>query len=87
MSEKLSLDVEINGFEVPSYVTIKVGPQLKQQGFKPAPQVALYDLPVRTVDALCNQFRASVFANAGLADPRAPEIYEPLVIREAGGIK
>lgn len=63
-----SVSVELCPFEVPTKVTIQRKPGLRQDGFQPPQTMPLSDLGFATLDALCNEFRANVFAAAGVQD-------------------
>ena len=56
-------------FQVPNFALAMMPPGARQDGFKEAPSFPLADLSVETLDGLCKQFRADVFAKAGKLDP------------------
>lgn len=60
-----SISVELSPFPVPTGVTMIQKPGLRQDGFRPAPQLKLSDLSPATLDAMCEEFRTAVFEAAG----------------------
>jgi len=60
--------IELKPFSTPNYVLIAPKLGRRQDGFDHAPAIPLSDLSVETLDSLCTQFRADVFAKAGKAD-------------------
>lgn len=65
------MKVELFGFTVPNFVIQKMPPRPRQDGygFAENPKFALKEIPAEDLAALCDDFRASVFAKAGKSDP------------------
>lgn len=79
-----SLDMKIRPFPVPDSVILDQPPGQRQDGLKPLPEVLLSYLSVETLDQLCNEFRAAVFAKAGKQDSGTvvPPSYTPSSLRD-----
>jgi len=60
---------ELNPFTVPDTVTVKMLPRSRQEGFITLPTYKLSELSEDVLSQLCDEFRASVFTNAGKVDP------------------
>ena len=60
-----SIQVELNPFSVPTGVTLKQKPGLRQDGIRPNVELPLSQLSSEALEALCEEFRANVFAAAG----------------------
>lgn len=65
------MKVELLGFTVPNFVSQKMPPKSRGEGFVEAPKYALTDVPAEDLASLCDHFRAEVFRKAGKADPAA----------------
>jgi hypothetical protein len=63
--------LRLKPFIVPYYAIAAEAPHLRQEGLREAAKFALSELAPETLDALCTEFRAGVFARAGKADPHA----------------
>lgn len=61
---KIKTELELNPFSVPNYVTVKMPPGNKQDGFREAPKFHLSELSEETLNALCEQFKKDVFEKA-----------------------
>lgn len=61
----ITLELKITPFKVPDAVTLEQAPGGREQGFRPPPTVALRELPVETLSAMCDDFRREVFRKAG----------------------
>jgi hypothetical protein len=59
------VQLELNPFPVPTGVTVRMKPGLRQDGFRPAPELKLTELSPVVLDAMCEEFRAAVFEAAG----------------------
>ena len=70
---KISLDVDIKPFAVPTSVYIEQPPGLRQDGIRKLPEIPLSDLDVATLMKLCDDFRERVFETAGRDDPNKPQ--------------
>lgn len=59
---KINLEIEVRPFTVPNYViTIpKTGGRNEE-----TPKIAIADLDAVTLEKMCNEFRASIFKQAG----------------------
>lgn len=66
---KITVDVELQPFEVPVYVNVVEPPKLKQAGFSKLRQIPLSELDAKTLHYLCEEFRCSVFRVAGKEFP------------------
>lgn len=61
------ITVQLNPFPVPTHVTLKSEPGLRQDGFigfKQPSSIPLSDLDLQTLEALCAEFRESVLLAA-----------------------
>ena len=66
---KIQLEVKINPFDIPAYVTIKAEPRSRQEGFSSEDGIPLSALDSETLEKLCNDFRDGVFRKAGKNQP------------------
>ena len=66
---RLTIDVEINEFSVPNFVTAvqKVGE--RQDGITLSEGIPLREVDAKALDLLCRNFRKGVFQKAGKPDP------------------
>lgn len=67
---RITIDVELRPFIVPNYVSAMAKPRPREQGVVESPSYALSELDEKTLSALCDEFRATVFEKAGKDDPR-----------------
>jgi len=58
--------MELVPFSVPEQVYVKQPPGKRQDGFKAAVGIPLKDLDAETLAGLVDEFRANVFAKAGI---------------------
>ena len=58
----IKVELELQPFRIPNYVSTKSKPGLRQEGLKEVPKYAIEDLPVETLEALCEQFRLDILA-------------------------
>lgn len=65
----ITIPLPLRAFTVPNFVLAEVPAGLKQDGVREAPSFPVRDLPAETLSALCDEFRAGVFAKAGKKDP------------------
>lgn len=65
-----SIQIELNPFLVPTGATVKRKPGRREDGFRPAEEIKLADLPYEVLDAMCNEFRTGVMEAAGRSAPR-----------------
>jgi hypothetical protein len=63
------MKIDLLPFTIPNFVRMASKPGLRQEGFKESPAFPLADVPAEDLAALCDQFRADVFAKAGKPDP------------------
>jgi hypothetical protein len=63
------MKIELNPWMVPNFVTAKMPPRPRQEGFQEGPKWALSEVDADTLAAQCDQFRAEVFRKAGKPDP------------------
>ena len=67
---KATIKVTLKPFTVPNFVLLDVPPKRRDEGFDPeGSKVALADLEPEDLDALCNEFRNTVFNKAGKGQP------------------
>gem|GEM_PF-2216326 len=66
---KVKIEMDINPFSIPSFVTVSGQSNPRQDGFKPAEDIPLFMLDEYTLDKLCDDFRDSVFKKAGKSQP------------------
>ena len=66
----MEMKIELQPMTVPNFVTQKGSVRSREEGFTEAPKYALKDMDTETLDKLCNQFRADVFAKANKTDPQ-----------------
>lgn len=59
-----TINLKLRPFEVPTHVTVELPAGRKQDGVKPAPTVALSELPDETLEALINEFAEAVMKAA-----------------------
>lgn len=64
----LTTTIELLPFPTPTDVVVKQLAGSRGNGFSPAPKMKLNELDYATLDALCNEYRATVFATAGVTD-------------------
>lgn len=57
-----TLEVQLQPFELPTGVRVKVAPGLKQDGIRANPEIRIRDLPIGTLEALINEFKLSLLA-------------------------
>jgi hypothetical protein len=60
----IAIETKLQPFLVPEYVTHEAPPKARQDGFSLAPRIPLGELSDETLDALCAQFRTTIFAKA-----------------------
>ncbi len=62
---KITLEQEVQPFQVPNFVLTVLPPRARQEGPNfDAPKYALHELSDETLDLLCRKFREDVFAKA-----------------------
>ena len=66
---KATLEVELQPFQVPSFVYLVAKPSKREDGFAEKAAYPLSDLDSLTLDKLCRQFRDEVFRKAGKSQP------------------
>lgn len=64
------IEVELNPFRTPNFVTHKMPPGKRQDGFKEPRSYALSTLAPYTLSEMCDEFRAEIFRKAEKVDPR-----------------
>jgi len=62
---KISIEVELQPFDVPTSVYTVGRPRLKQEGFSVKESIPLAELDSATLESLCQEFRRGVFSRAG----------------------
>lgn len=63
--------VKLKPFDVPRRVYVIDAPKTKSEGMHPLTGFNLTELSPETLSDLCDEFRATAFAIAGLVDPKA----------------
>ena len=60
-----TIKVDLIPFTIPTSVTVKQKPGLRQDGMRLAPQLKLSELSPDELNAMCEEFRDAVFEAAG----------------------
>jgi hypothetical protein len=60
-----TIQLELQPFKVPTGAIVKQKPGRRQDGFQPAQELPLSELPIETLEALCEEFTLAVFKAAG----------------------
>jgi hypothetical protein len=60
-----TMKLELNPFDVPDHVTVKLPPGRREDGMQALPTIALQDIDEETLASLCDEFTEAVFAAAG----------------------
>ena len=63
------MKIMLNPWIVPNYVTAKMAPRPRQEGFQEGPKWHLSEVDADTLAEQCDKFRAEVFRKAGKSDP------------------
>lgn len=63
------MKIELVPWQTPNFVTMKVPPRPREEGFQQAPTFPLSEVDAETLAQMCDDFRASVFEKAGKVDP------------------
>lgn len=69
----MKIELDLQPFGVPNYVTVVTEPGLRQDGLTSPPSYPLAALHPESLAEMCDDFRRSVFEKAGRADPRLAE--------------
>jgi hypothetical protein len=72
---RTKMQVEVNAWQTPNFVTLKTPPRPRQEGWKEAPSIPLSELDADALSLLCDEFRAEVFRKAGKRDPDEPPLF------------
>jgi hypothetical protein len=67
------MKIELNPWTTPNFVTAKMPPRPRQEGFREGPKWALAEVDASDLAQLCDQFRAEIFRKAGKSDPANTE--------------
>ena len=59
-----TINLKLQPFLVPTHVTVELPASKRQDGIKPAPTLALSELPDEVLEALINEFVEAVMATA-----------------------
>ncbi len=62
--------LKLQPFRVPNYVLYEMPTRPRQEGIADTPKIALEDLDDYTLNTLCDEFRANVFAKARKGEPQ-----------------
>src|SRR5690606_21598479 len=68
----VSMPMKLKPFQVPNFALVEMPAGKREEGFNPLPPFPLHELSPETLDALCAEFRAAVFAKAMKKDPKEP---------------
>lgn len=68
------MKLDIQPWQTPNYVIVKMPPRARQDGMIEAPKWELKDVDSETLSKLCDDFRRDVFLKAERVDPKAPGI-------------
>lgn len=60
----MKMNVEINDFKVPDFITLKHNVKPREQGFQQMTSIPLSDLDAETLSELCQKFKENVFLKA-----------------------
>lgn len=66
----MKVELKLKPLQVPNFVFAECAPRPRQEGMQEAPKFHLSELDSRTLEQLCDKFRADVFAKAKKIDPR-----------------
>ncbi len=66
-----TLKMDVNPWIVPNFVSLRMPPGKRQDGWTPAPGLPLSEVDPRTLADMCAAFRAEIFRKAGKMDPDA----------------
>jgi hypothetical protein len=64
----LTTTIELLPFPTPTDVVVKQMAGTRGNGFSPSPKLTLNQLDYATLDALCKEYRDTVFKTAGIRD-------------------
>ena len=65
-----TVNLKLRPWMVPNFATVEQPPGRRQDGWKDVPGIPLADIDPDTLSAMCDDYRAAIFANAGKPDPR-----------------
>lgn len=68
----MKIELKLTPWLTPTFVSIEMPRQFRQDGWKEAPAIPLADVDVAVLSDMCDVFRADVFKMAGKPDPHAP---------------
>jgi len=63
------MKVELQQWQTPNFVRIKMPPRRREDGFREDPCFSLKELEVQDLSNQCDKFRAEIFEKAGKVDP------------------
>jgi len=63
------MNMEFNPWTTPNFMTIKMPPRPRQEGFQEGPKLALSEVDAETLSYQCDRFREEIFNKAGKTDP------------------
>jgi hypothetical protein len=61
--------VELEPIRTPNFVVVKVPHGPSEEGAGPQPTIPVKQLDAAAISDLCDEFRAAMFAKAGVRDP------------------
>lgn len=62
----MEVKLQLKPFTVPNFVLVEGSPRPRQEGFREGRKFRLSELDESTLEEMCNEFRASVMAKAGV---------------------
>lgn len=62
--------MKVQPWATPNYVRLVAPPSTRQEGLKEAPALHVKDVDAEVLSQLCDDFRATVFKEAGKEDPQ-----------------
>lgn len=63
------MKIELQPWQTPNFVIVKVPPRPRQEGWQEAPKFPLSEVDAETLAQMCEAFRVEVFRKAGKVDP------------------
>lgn len=65
MSAPVMITVEVQPFAVPNFVRLVASARKREDGFPESAPIPLGDIKTEVLDAMCAEFRRTVFTKAG----------------------
>lgn len=67
----MKIEMELVPWVTPNFVSFKMPPRPRQEGFIEGPKLSLTEVPVGVLCEMCDTFRKQVFEKALKTDPKA----------------